>query len=50
MKIKAVLDTNVVISGIFWKGPPSEILEAWQKQPNGPKFESVAVLEMAATA
>jgi len=32
VKIKAVLDTNVVISGIFWKGVPFEILEAWQKQ------------------
>ena len=32
MKIKAVLDTNVVISGIFWKGAPFEILEAWQKR------------------
>ncbi len=32
MKIKAVLDTNVVISGIFWKGAPFEILEAWQSR------------------
>jgi putative PIN family toxin of toxin-antitoxin system len=32
VKIKAVLDTNVVISGIFWKGAPFEILAAWQKQ------------------
>lgn len=32
MKIKAVLDTNVVISGIFWKGAPFEILAAWQEQ------------------
>jgi putative PIN family toxin of toxin-antitoxin system len=32
VKIKAVLDTNVVISGIFWKGAPFEILEAWQKR------------------
>lgn len=32
MTIKAILDTNVVISGIFWKGPPFEILTAWQKQ------------------
>lgn len=32
MKIKAVLDTNVIISGIFWEGAPFEILEAWQKQ------------------
>jgi len=32
VKIKAVLDTNVVISGIFWKGTPFEILKAWQEQ------------------
>jgi len=30
--IKAILDTNVVISGIFWKGAPFEILTAWQRQ------------------
>jgi putative PIN family toxin of toxin-antitoxin system len=30
--IKAILDTNVVISGIFWKGVPFEILKAWQRQ------------------
>jgi predicted nucleic acid-binding protein len=29
--IKAILDTNVLISGIFWKGVPFEILKAWQK-------------------
>ncbi|HEX2714905.1 MAG TPA: putative toxin-antitoxin system toxin component, PIN family [Candidatus Acidoferrales bacterium] len=32
MTIKAILDTNVVISGIFWKGPPFRVLEAWQEQ------------------
>ena len=32
MTIKAILDTNVVISGIFWKGPPFEILISWQRQ------------------
>jgi len=32
VKIKAILDTNVFISGVFWKGPPFEILKAWQKQ------------------
>ena len=31
MTIKAILDTNVIISGIFWKGAPFEILKAWQK-------------------
>jgi len=30
--IKAILDTNVRISGIFWKGTPFEILKAWQGQ------------------
>jgi len=32
VKIKAVLDTNVLVSGIFWKGAPFEILQAWHKQ------------------
>jgi putative PIN family toxin of toxin-antitoxin system len=30
--IKIVLDTNVLMSGIFWSGPPSQILLAWQKE------------------
>jgi predicted nucleic acid-binding protein len=30
VKIKAILDTNVFISGVFWKG--LEILKAWQEQ------------------
>ena len=25
--MKIVLDTNILISGIFWKGPPNEILK-----------------------
>jgi uncharacterized protein len=32
VKIKAILDTNVFISGVFWKGPPFEILKTWQEQ------------------
>jgi uncharacterized protein len=32
VKIKAILDTNVFISGVFWNGPPFEILKAWQKR------------------
>lgn len=31
MKVKAVLDTNVLVSAIFWKGTPFEILKAWHK-------------------
>ena len=30
--MKIVLDTNVFISGIFFTGPPYQILRAWQKQ------------------
>ena len=29
--MKVVIDTNVLISGIFFSGPPSEILKAWRK-------------------
>ena len=31
MTVTAILDTNVIISGIFWKGAPFEILKAWQE-------------------
>jgi len=30
--MKTVLDTNVFISGIFFAGPPSQILKAWRNQ------------------
>ena len=30
--MKIVLDTNVFISGIFFSGPPSQILKAWKDQ------------------
>jgi putative PIN family toxin of toxin-antitoxin system len=29
--MKIVLDTNVFISGIFFGGPPSDILESWRQ-------------------
>ena len=29
--MKVVLDTNVLISGIFFSGPPSEILKSWHE-------------------
>ena len=28
--MRIVLDTNVFISGIFFSGPPSQILKAWK--------------------
>jgi putative PIN family toxin of toxin-antitoxin system len=30
--MKVVLDTNVLISGIFFHGPPYKILKAWQEK------------------
>lgn len=29
--MKVVLDTNIVISGIFWRGVPHKILKAWTR-------------------
>ena len=29
--IRIVLDTNVLMSGVFWSGPPSRIIHAWHK-------------------
>lgn len=28
--MKIILDTNVLMSGIFWAGPPHQILKAWK--------------------
>ncbi len=30
--MKIVLDTNVLVSGIFWGGTPLKILELWEKK------------------
>jgi uncharacterized protein len=30
--LKVILDTNVLISGIFFSGPPYQILKAWHSQ------------------
>lgn len=29
--MRIVLDTNVLMAGIFWSGPPFEILKRWKK-------------------
>jgi uncharacterized protein len=29
--MKVVVDTNVFASGVFWKGPPYQILQAWER-------------------
>lgn len=28
--MKAILDTNVFVSGVFFSGPPYQILKAWR--------------------
>ncbi len=30
--LRVVLDTNVLISAIFWRGLPSQLLNAWREQ------------------
>jgi putative PIN family toxin of toxin-antitoxin system len=40
--VKIVLDTNVFISGVFFKGPPYQILKAWRNQ----EFQIVISLEI----
>ncbi|OGV25954.1 MAG: putative toxin-antitoxin system toxin component, PIN family [Legionellales bacterium RIFCSPHIGHO2_12_FULL_37_14] len=30
--IRAIIDTNVLMSGIFWSGMPAKILDAWQEK------------------
>lgn len=42
--MKVVLDTNVLISGIFFSGPPARILAAWADSG----FEIVASVEVLA--
>ena len=42
--MKVVLDTNVLISGIFFSGPPARVIRAWA----GSEFELVASVEILA--
>jgi putative PIN family toxin of toxin-antitoxin system len=29
--MKVVIDTNVFVAGVYWKGPPYQILQSWEK-------------------
>ena len=42
--MRVVLDTNVLVSGIFFSGPPAKILAAWADG----RFEMVASVEILA--
>ena len=30
LDLKVIIDTNVFVSGVFFSGPPYQILKAWQ--------------------
>ena len=32
LDLRVVMDTNVFVSGLFFSGPPYQILEAWQAE------------------
>jgi putative PIN family toxin of toxin-antitoxin system len=40
--IRVVVDTNVFVSGIFWKGAPMQVLDAWI----GGKFKLIVTSEI----
>jgi uncharacterized protein len=42
LDLKVVMDTNVFVSGVFFSGPPYQILKAWQSG----EFELVASQEI----
>ena len=42
--MRIVLDINVLMSGIFWVGPPARILDAWSEG----RFDLLASLEILA--
>ena len=40
--MKAVIDTNILMSGTFWGGPPAKVLNAYLKD----KFEWIVSTEI----
>jgi len=44
--MRIVLDTNVLISGIFFSGLPGKILQAWHAQKLQKYFSKITVLEL----
>jgi len=42
LDLKVVMDTNVFVSGVFFSGPPYQILKTWQSD----KFELAASPEV----
>lgn len=42
--MRIVLDTNVVLSALFWRGTPYQLLEAIRQRPNVQLYSSPALL------
>lgn len=40
--IRAIIDTNIFVSGVFWSGTPAKVLEAWAEG----KFKLVVTSEI----
>lgn len=43
--MRLVLDTNVVLSGLLWRGTPHRLLEMIRQQPSHQIYSSAALLE-----
>jgi predicted nucleic acid-binding protein len=43
--MRIILDTNVVMSALLWRGTPYRLLEAIQHRPSLQLFSSTALLE-----
>jgi putative PIN family toxin of toxin-antitoxin system len=43
--VRIVLDTNVVMSALLWRGTPYRLLEAIQQRPSTQLYSSTALLE-----
>lgn len=43
--MRIVLDTNVVLSALLWRGTPYRLLDALRQQPSSQLYSSTALLE-----
>lgn len=45
LPVRVVLDTNVVMSALLWRGTPPQLLEAIRQRPSAQLCSSAALLE-----
>jgi putative PIN family toxin of toxin-antitoxin system len=43
--VRLVLDTNVVLSGLLWRGTPYQLLEAIRSEPSMQIYSSTMLLD-----